>query len=456
MEDKKESEPIIRNDKLTRPLILSLVGSSLGSFQYGYMFYLITNPVVVKMQLLNLQKEGIKKDTVRFKFLLLLIILVPLGRLFGVYLWGCLADRYGRKSTLLISNGISIFSSTILCFDNIFRSFEFSLFACFFVGIATGTFSYSVSLYVLEISPLNLRGALVTTSFLFLSWGYFLSQILTSPQIWGNEENFSLLVGVTAIFSIISSIFLVPSPESPRFLYLQRNDKEKARQVLKELRGEEDVEEEMEELCQEQLAESSQKNMTLWKLLRFRNLRWHVFTVVILTAGSRFMQTHAILIFAQQSYKTVGMSAKAVGRLPLAGSLIIQLMLLTTICIVDSLGRRFLFLSGFLMCIISTIALVFTFQINSRSLALISIVLIIIFLMGFVTGPASILSVIIGELFLQSSRASAFVISGLISWGIHFVSALMFLLTKLLQDFSFERKDSGGVSPFTPRHPTQK
>uniref|UniRef100_A0A8C5RKA6 Major facilitator superfamily (MFS) profile domain-containing protein n=1 Tax=Laticauda laticaudata TaxID=8630 RepID=A0A8C5RKA6_LATLA len=419
MEDKKESEPIIRNDKLTRPLILSLVGSSLGSFQYGYMFYLITNPVVVKMQLLNLQKEGIKKDTVRFKFLLLLIILVPLGRLFGVYLWGCLADRYGRKSTLLISNGISIFSSTILCFDNIFRSFEFSLFACFFVGIATGTFSYSVSLYVLEISPLNLRGALVTTSFLFLSWGYFLSQILTSPQIWGNEENFSLLVGVTAIFSIISSIFLVPSPESPRFLYLQRNDKEKARQVLKELRGEEDVEEEMEELCQEQLAESSQKNMTLWKLLRFRNLRWHVFTVVILTAGSRFMQTHAI-------------------------------------CIVDSLGRRFLFLSGFLMCIISTIALVFTFQINSRSLALISIVLIIIFLMGFVTGPASILSVIIGELFLQSSRASAFVISGLISWGIHFVSALMFLLTKLLQDFSFERKDSGGVSPFTPRHPTQK
>ncbi|XP_026548161.1 solute carrier family 2, facilitated glucose transporter member 5-like [Notechis scutatus] len=124
------------------------------------------------------------------------------------------------------------------------------------------------------------------------------------------------------------------------------------------------------------------------------------------------------------------MSAKAVERLLLAGNLIVQLMLLTTICIVDSLGRRFLLLSGFLMCSISTIALVFTFQINSPSLALISIVLMIIFLMGFITGPASILSVIIGELFLQSSRASAFVISGLISWGIHFVSALLFLLTK--------------------------
>uniref|UniRef100_A0A8C5RJY2 Major facilitator superfamily (MFS) profile domain-containing protein n=1 Tax=Laticauda laticaudata TaxID=8630 RepID=A0A8C5RJY2_LATLA len=382
------------------------------------------------MQLLNLQKEGIENDTVRFMFLLLLIVFVPLGGLFGVYLWGYLADRYGRRSALLINNGISIFSSAILCYDKIFRRFEFSLFARFFIGIGSGTFGYSVSLYVLEISPLNLRGALVTALILFFTWGYLLVQILTSPEIWGNEKNFSLLVGVTAIFSIISSIFLVPSPESPRFLYLQRNDKEKARQVLKKLRGEEDVEEEMEELHQEHFAECSQKNMTVWKLLHFRSLRWHIITVMVLVSGSRFMQTNAVLIFAQQSYNTLGLSTKIMRFLPFVGGLIIQLMLLTTICAVEYLGRRFFLLSGFLICIISNIALVFTFQINRPSLALISIVFIIIFFVGYITGPASILPMITGELFLQSSRASAFVIAGFVSWGINFFSAFLFLLIK--------------------------
>uniref|UniRef100_A0A2D4JBL7 Major facilitator superfamily (MFS) profile domain-containing protein n=1 Tax=Micrurus lemniscatus lemniscatus TaxID=129467 RepID=A0A2D4JBL7_MICLE len=95
-----------------------------------------------------------------------------------------------------------------------------------------GTFTYSVPLYLLEISPLNLRGTFVTSSVLFFSWGHLLVQILTSPQIWGNEENFSLLVGIIALFSIISFILLLLSPESPRFLYLQRNDKEKARQGM--------------------------------------------------------------------------------------------------------------------------------------------------------------------------------------------------------------------------------
>ncbi|XP_026548488.1 solute carrier family 2, facilitated glucose transporter member 5-like, partial [Notechis scutatus] len=226
------------------------------------------------------------------------------------------------------------------------------------------------------------------------------------------------------------SILLLPSQESPRFLYLQRNDKEKARQVLKKLRGEEDVEEEMEELCQEHLAESSQNNMTAWKLLRFRSLRWHLITVMVMVSGSQLVETNAVLIFAEQSYKTLGLSTKAVNLIPLVGNLIIQLMLLTTICTVDSLGRRFLLLSGFLMCSLSNIALVFTFKIDTPAAAFISIILIALFFMGHITGPASILFLVIGELFLQSSRASAYVLAGYISWGANFASAILFLLTK--------------------------
>ncbi|KAM3824381.1 solute carrier family 2, facilitated glucose transporter member 5-like isoform 2-T3 [Vipera latastei] len=427
MEEKEESEPTTRNNKLTRSLVFSIVGASLGVFQYGYTFSLITNPVVMKMQLLNLQNSMTHTD---IEFLILFSVFVPLGGLFGVYLWGCLADRHGRKCALLVINGLSVVSSAILCFDQIFRQFEFSLFARFMAGMTSGTFIFSVPLYVLEISSLNLRGALVTSLILFFSWGYLLVQILSSPQIWGNEENFSLLVGVTSIFAVISIIVLALSPESPRFLYMQRNDEEQARQVLKMLRGEEDVEEEMEELCQEHLAESSQKNMTVWKLLRFRGLRWHLVTVLVLVSGSGLVDTNTVLIFAKQTYKDLGLSTRDMNLLLFVGSVIIQLTLLTTICTIESLGRRFLLLSGFLICSILTIALVITFQIYTSSLVFTSIVLILFF-MAYVAGPACILPVIIGELFLQSSRVSAYVIAGFVTWGTNFISALLFLLTQL-------------------------
>ncbi|KAL7976220.1 hypothetical protein Chor_008317 [Crotalus horridus] len=346
----------------------------------------------IKMQLVNLQNEGIDTGSVYFEFFILFSIFVPFGGLFGVYVWSCLADRYGRKCALLISNAMNVFLAAILCFDKIFQRVEFSLFARFLAGMELGMFSFSVPLYILEISSLNLRGALLTTLVFFFSWGYILVQILINPQIWGNEENYSLLVGAIAIFAILSSIFLLPSSESPRFLYMQRNDKEKARQVLKMLRGEEDVEEEMEELYQEHLAESSQKNMTVWKLLRFRSLRWHLITVVVLVSGTGFVQINTVSDFPKQPRIT------KMFRLLLHGSN------------GESLSSS--------KCRVYSSSLIFT-----------SIVLILFF-MGYVTGLASVLPVIIGELFLQSSRVSACVIAGFVSWGANFISALLFLLTK--------------------------
>ncbi|XP_013930715.1 PREDICTED: solute carrier family 2, facilitated glucose transporter member 5-like [Thamnophis sirtalis] len=81
------------------------------------------------------------------------------------------------------------------------------------------------------------------------------------------------------------------------------------------------------------------------------------------------------------------------------------------------------------MCSISNIVLVFTLQNRTVTAAFITLILTILFFLGYISGPASVLVLIIGELFLQSSRASAYVLAGLISWGINFVSLMLFLLT---------------------------
>ncbi|KAM6434195.1 solute carrier family 2, facilitated glucose transporter member 7-like [Liasis olivaceus] len=195
----------------------------------GFLLYVFQ----IKLQFLSLLKEESQKNPTFSKLLIFVAIaLFPLGGLFGVFFCGALADRYGRKSIILINNGFSIISSAVLCLDRIIQRPEFILFARFFAGIGSGSFTCSIPLYILEISSLNLRGALVTASILFLNWGHILGQILTFPQIWGNREDYSLLVGITAVFAVISNMLLLLCPESPRYLYIQRNDEANARQGM--------------------------------------------------------------------------------------------------------------------------------------------------------------------------------------------------------------------------------
>ncbi|XP_063173453.1 solute carrier family 2, facilitated glucose transporter member 5-like isoform X2 [Candoia aspera] len=129
--------------------------------------------------------------------------------------------------------------------------------------------------------------------------------------------------------------------------------------------------------------------MTVWRLLCFRSLRWNVFTTVVLVSGSQFVGVNVASVFLKWIYETLSLSTKAISLIPLAGTMIVQMMLLTTIFTIETLGRKFLLLTGLLICTLSNIALAFSLQVqvNNPSLAFISMVLFILFFMGDIMGP---------------------------------------------------------------------
>ncbi|XP_077776192.1 solute carrier family 2, facilitated glucose transporter member 5-like [Podarcis muralis] len=104
------------------------------------------------------------------------------------------------------------------------------------------------------------------------------------------------------------------------------------------------------------------------------------------------------------------------------------------------MGRKFLLLLGFGMCTILCVVLTMNLELQGDALwmSYVDALLINIFLMVHAVGPSALPNLIIAELFLQSSRSSAYVVGGFVHWFLNFFSIVTFLnIQKYIGFFSF-------------------
>ncbi|XP_066493477.1 solute carrier family 2, facilitated glucose transporter member 5-like [Tiliqua scincoides] len=387
------AEEVRKKGDFTKHLILVTVISSTGFLQYGYNFWVLHFPSVVLMNFYNAtddqRGEGSAHQSILWLLFFLAIALYPLGGLVGSFIFAPLADMCGRQQTLIINNFLSMVCAILMGFSKMVQAYEFSMFSRFLTGVSSGIFSNIVPVYLSEIAPKNRRGAINVVASFFLIFGILIGQVFTAPQLLGNEKGWPILMsfaGFMALFQIVPLFYI---PESPRYLLIQKRDEGNARQVLMKLKGQDNVEEEMEDLRLEDHAERTEKNMTIFKLIHFPGLQRR-FTIIL------------VLMFAQQF---AGYSAMH---------------------LIDSVGRRILLLSGFGVCSICCAVLPITIHLQTFHswMSYINTILIITFLLGHFIGPGSIPHLLVAELFLQSSRSSAFAASGAMFWLWRFIATL--------------------------------
>lgn len=140
---------------------------------------------------------------------------------------GFFADRYGRKSVILVPAILFTVGAIIQSL----ASYVWTMAAGrALVGAAVGVASGAVPLYITELAPAELRGRLVTVQSLFITGGqvvaYLIGWIFASwPSGW------RWMVGVGAIPAIVQLGLMFWMPETPRWL-LQTGRDEQARAVL--------------------------------------------------------------------------------------------------------------------------------------------------------------------------------------------------------------------------------
>ncbi|XP_021017037.1 solute carrier family 2, facilitated glucose transporter member 7 isoform X2 [Mus caroli] len=437
MENKEIGTPLplpYTEARLQPTLVLTTLSAAFGSvFQYGYNIAVINTPHKVLKSFYNdthFERHGTFMDE---NTLLLLwsctVSMFPLGGLLGSLVVGLMVNKWGRKGTLLINNVFAITSAVLMGVSKVARAFELIILSRVLVGICAGIAYSALPMYLGELAPQNLRGALGTMTEVFVIIGVLSAQIFSLQAILGNATGWPILLALTGVPAVIQLLSLPFFPESPRYTLIEKGDEETARQALRRLRGQNyNVEAEMEEMRTEERTEQAEGRLSVLNLFTFRPLRWQLISIVVLMAGQQLSGINAVNYYADVIYTSAGVDPTQSQYVTLGSGVINLVMTLISAIIIERLGRRILLLSGYAICCSACLVLTVALLLQSTvpELSYLSIICVFSYIVGHSIGPSPVPSVVRTEIVLQSSRTAAFTVDGAVHWLTNFIVGLTF------------------------------
>lgn len=411
-----------------------------GTFQYGYNISIINAPTTYIQTFINdtyMSRWGTGLETPQVTLVWTIIVSAfPLGGLFGALLAGPLAVRCGRKNSLLLNNSFLFAGAVLVLTCRVARSFEMIVIARFLVGMNSGVSMNIQPMYFGESAPKHLRGAVAFSSAVFTAFGIFLGQVVGLTEILGAEPLWPYLLASNALPGLIQLITLPWFPESPRYLLIDRGDREACVKALARLRGGEAPVAELEEMLQEQQqlygalnSKAAASTPTPWSLLKNRNLRCQLRTVMAASAGMMLCGNDSIYFYASYIFLAAGIPPGKVQYVAIGtGASEFTASILSNL-LIERVGRRYLLIGGYslMSCwsVVFTIALV----LQSRGVAgmpYLSMICVFAYILSFGLGPAGVTGILPAEIFDQEARPAAYMIAGSFMWLSLFLVGMLF------------------------------
>jgi sugar porter (SP) family MFS transporter len=323
------------------------------------------------------------------------------GTAFGAALGNIPANKIGRKKTL-IWIGVLFFITSIgaALSTNVYLFMFFR----FLSGLSIGASSVVAPVYISEIAPPKYRGRMVLSFQLNVVSGiliaYFSNYLL---QGFGGANDWRWMLGVVAIPSLIFSILMLFTPETPRWLVLFKKDDEAAKRVLA-LTGEAS-----DHLIEEIKASVS----TLRESLFSRKFLKPLVLAFLIAAFNQLSGINAIIYFAPKVFEMAGIARNG-ALLSTVGIGIVNLIFtLTSWYLIDRFGRKSLMYIGSFGYILSLTMIAVTFNGADHSLI---VYYVFLFIASHAIGQGAVIWVFLSELFPNSVRASGTSFGCLTHW----------------------------------------
>ncbi|KAM9409900.1 solute carrier family 2, facilitated glucose transporter member 1 [Pholidichthys leucotaenia] len=416
--------------QITFPLMLSVGTAVIGSLQFGYNTGVINAPQTTIEKFINVTwneryQELISKSSLTAIWSIAVAIF-SVGGIFGSFSVGLFVNRFGRRNSMLMANVLAVIAAVLMGFSKMASSWEMLIIGRFVVGLYSGLSTGFVPMYVGEVSPTALRGALGTLHQLGIVLGILIAQIFGLEVIMGNDDLWPLLLGFVFIPSVIQCALLPLCPESPRFLLINKNEEDKAKSVLKKLRGTTDVSGDMQEMKEESRQMMREKKVTILGLFRSPLYRQPLLIAVILQLSQQLSGINAVFYYSTRIFTKAGVEQPVYATI--GAGVVNTAFTVVSLFVVERAGRRSLHLLGLLgmagSAILMTIALALLDQLKWMSY--LSIVAIFAFVAFFEIGPGPIPWFIVAELFSQGPRPSAIAVAGFSNWTANFIVGMCF------------------------------
>lgn len=352
-----------------------------------------------------------------------------IGAIIGALIGGNITDRLGRRKVLM---GSGVVFAVGALWSGLSASTASLIAARLFLGIAIGTSSFSVPLYIAEISPTKVRGTLVSLFQLMITIGILVSYF--SDFIFANDADPScwrpmFYVGVVPALILLVGMFFMP--ESPRWL-MSRGRLEEAMAVLKKTEGE-NAQEVSASIAGE--IEKDRQNTSSWSDLFRKEWKYPLIIAVGIMFIQQFVGINTVMYYSPKIFRMAGFdgSVAAIGA-SIGVGVINVIATLLSVYFVDRIGRRKLFFIGMVGMVVSLSLLAGSFLAdfgNAGKFVTVGCTLLYVTFYAVSVGPLGWL--IISEIFPQRLRGKGSSIGSLSVWVFNsIVTFTFFKIAKLL------------------------
>jgi len=420
-----------------------------SSFQHGYNTGVLNAPQGVmtewlKSQICEIDPESPDSEATCERDSILIwswiVSIFCIGGMMGGSLVGFVSSRLGRKGGLLLNNILVVIATLLMGLAKSANSFHMLIAGRLVIGINSGLNAGLAPMYLAEIAPINLRGALGTVYQLIITLSILISQVLGMNNVLGTESGWPWLLALTVVPAVLQVATLPFCPESPKYLLLDKDDEMAANSALSWLRGTIEVHDEMDEMKQEQESMKLVPKVTLKEMLTNGSLRQPLIIAMMMMLAQQLSGINCAIFYSTEIFKNAGLDAQASQSATLGMGSMNVLMTFVSLVLIEKAGRKTLMVIGLVFMFLMTTMLfsaLLTFE-SVPAMSYVAIVAVILFVVGFATGPGSIPWFFVTELFAQSGRPTATSIAVTVNWSANFLVGLGFSpLNTLLGPYVF-------------------
>ncbi|NWW75345.1 GTR11 protein, partial [Climacteris rufus] len=201
-----------------------------GAFQYGLQISIINSPAEYVKTFIReswLKRYGSSPSADMMTLMWSLIVSIySIGGLLGASSAGYLSVRFGRKKAMLCANIPALVGAALMGLSRLCGSFEMIIAGRLFSGACGGLGLNIHLMYAGECAPRKLRGLIAITASTFIAAGKFVGFALGLREVLGVEALWPILMAANAVPAIVQLLTLPFFPDSPRYLLIDKKDKE--------------------------------------------------------------------------------------------------------------------------------------------------------------------------------------------------------------------------------------
>jgi sugar porter (SP) family MFS transporter len=272
------------------------------------------------------------------------------GAAFGSLMAGTMADRYGRRMTLM---GLSLVFMIGVLGTALAPSVAVMVAMRFVLGLAVGGASATVPVFIAEMAGPSRRARLVSQNELMVVGGQLIAYILNallahfshSPHVW------RYMLGIAAVPALLLGLGMLFVPSSPRWL-ASKNRMQEARAVLAQIRSSRaQIDTEMAEMIK--LNQIDHEQVGWSAVLGTPWIRKLLLIGIGLGFMAQFTGVNAFMYFTPIILKSTGMGTNAAITATIGNGVVAVLATFVGIWLIGKHGRRPMLMTG-LGCVIAT------------------------------------------------------------------------------------------------------